>query len=460
MPDFRETLKQLETVVPQMEKLKDWLNQLKSVDLSKQNTQTFWQKTDFGDRQFSASDFNDHFWPKMNLPVYWERTEVGQFDGAIWFRKEITIPRNWQGKILRLSLGPIDDMDRVYFNGQKIGAHEQMGLWQLKRTYSIPSKLVQEGKNVIAILVIDTQGGGGIYGHSSDLKLFPEQAVRDTIALSGSWRYLPVAEIRGQTMYLFGNGEKNYFHRPKLALSLGPNTPTVLYNGMIAPLIPFTMRGVIWYQGESNVGRAKQYETLFPLLINCWRQQWQEGAFPFYYVQIAPFDYGQKAKSQLLREAQFKTLKIKNTGMVVTTDIGDPKNIHPANKQAVGNRLALWALAKTYGRKHLIFSGPLYKSMKIEGNKIRLFFDFVDSGLIAKDGPLKDFIIAGSDHKFYPAQVKIDGKTVVVWTSSVQHPQAVRFGWSNTAQPNLFNKAGLPASPFRTDNWQDEMQTE
>ena len=457
MPEFKKPLEELKNIIPQTKKLKTWLARLKSIDLSTQNWQTFWEKTDFGDQRFAAPKFDDYSWPKMQLPTNWERTEVGQFDGAVWFRKKITIPKSWQGKTLQLSLGPIDDMDRVYFNGQKIGGHEQLGLWQLKRSYPLPEKLVRAGENVIAVLVIDTQGGGGIYGHAQDLKLYWKTSPDQSMALAGSWRYLPVAEIRGQTLFLFAQGENSYFHRPKLPLAFGPNTPTLLYNGMISPLIPFALRGVIWYQGESNVGRAEQYATLFPLLINCWRDHWQEGDFPFYFVQIAPFDYGAGGRAQFLREAQLKTLlKVKNSGMVVTTDIGNPQNIHPANKQAVGNRLARWALAKTYGRKNVVFSGPLYKSMKKEGNTSRLHFDYVRSGLVAKGGKLIGFTIAGNDHKFYPAQAKIEGKTVVVWSSKVANPKAVRFGWSNTAQPNLFNKEGLPASPFRTDNWPEE----
>jgi sialate O-acetylesterase len=240
---------------------------------------------------------------------------------------------------------------------------------------------------------------------------------------------------------------------PQQATGFNAWSPTSLYNGMIAPLVPFAIKGAIWYQGESNASRAYQYRRLFPAMIQDWRKSFKRGDFPFYFVQIAPFKYGAGTPSEELREAQFLTLKTKNTGMAVTWDIGNIDDIHPRNKQDVGKRLALWALAKNYDRKNIVYSGPLYKSMKVEGDKIRLSFNHVGSGLVAKDGPLTHFTIAGKDKKFVPADAVIDGKTIVVSSSEVKRPAAVRFAWSNTAEPNLFNKEGLPASSFRTDNW-------
>ena len=229
---------------------------------------------------------------------------------------------------------------------------------------------------------------------------------------------------------------------------------SVLYNGMIHPLIPLGIRGALWYQGESNVGRAVQYQKLFPAMISDWRGRWGEGDFPFLFVELAPFIY--KHDPTLLAElwdAQVKTLKLANTGMAVTTDIvGNLKDIHPRNKQDVGQRLAFWALAKTYGRP-MAYSGPLYKEMQVEGDAIRVRFDQVGGGLVAKGGPLSYFTIAGEDGKFVPAQAVIDGDAVVVSSAEVKQPKAVRFAWQQDAQPNLFNQAGLPASPFRTDDF-------
>jgi sialate O-acetylesterase len=238
-----------------------------------------------------------------------------------------------------------------------------------------------------------------------------------------------------------------------------PHRPASLYNAMIAPLVPYGIRGVIWYQGESNVARAYQYRTIFPAMIRDWRTAWGQGDFPFGFVQIAPHTYTRNpgdhpAKCAELWEAQLMTLKnVPNTGMVVTTDIGNLKNIHPTNKQEVGRRLALWALAKVYGRK-LVYSGPIHESMSVEGDHIRIHFTQTGSGLSTRDGkPPSHFTIAGADKKFHPADARIEGRSIVVHGPSVSKPVAVRFAWREDAEPNLINKEGLPASPFRTDPW-------
>jgi sialate O-acetylesterase len=229
-----------------------------------------------------------------------------------------------------------------------------------------------------------------------------------------------------------------------------------LYNGMIAPLIPFAIRGAIWYQGESNIQHAFQYRTLFPAMIRNWRTDWAQGDFPFGFVELAPFRYGNADPAcwAELCEAQTMTLQnVPNTGMAVTVDIGDLKDIHPKNKQDVGKRLALWALAKVYG-KEIVYSGPLHKSMTVEGNKIRVKFEHVGGGLVSRDGkPLGEFTIAGDDRKFVPATAQIDGDSIVVSSAEVAAPVAARFAWRDNTEPNLSNKEGLPASPFRTDSW-------
>ncbi|MCS7303589.1 MAG: sialate O-acetylesterase [Thermoguttaceae bacterium] len=248
---------------------------------------------------------------------------------------------------------------------------------------------------------------------------------------------------------------KPILERAKQFNPKNPNQPAVLFNGMIHPLLPFVIRGAIWYQGESNVGRAAQYKKLFPIMIQDWRHRWQIGDFPFYYVQLAPFQYGNRVKPECLPElweAQLQTLRLPNTGMVVTTDIGNIKDIHPTNKQEVGRRLALWALAKIHG-KSIVYSGPLYDGYMVEGNKIRIKFRYAEEGLVCKGDRLIHFSIAGEDGKFVPADAIIDGSTVVVSSPQIAKPVAVRFGWVDTAEPNLFNKAGLPASPFRTDTF-------
>ncbi len=231
--------------------------------------------------------------------------------------------------------------------------------------------------------------------------------------------------------------------------------PSHNYNGMVAPIIPFAIKGVIWYQGESNVNRPTQYIKLFQTMITSWRKGWGEGNFPFYFVQIAPYRYKKSlVNASLLREAQTKALSLPNTGIIVTTDVGNIEDIHPKNKQAVGSRLALLALAKTYKFDNLVYTSPVYKLMKIEGNAIRLSFDNIGSGLTSKEELLTDFEIAGADQKFVKATAIIDGATVVVSSDKVTNPVAVRFGWSIISEPNFFNKEGFPAAPFRTDNWE------
>jgi len=236
-----------------------------------------------------------------------------------------------------------------------------------------------------------------------------------------------------------------------------PWRPASLYNGMIAPLLPYAIRGAIWYQGESNAGRAYQYRELFPTMIRDWRQSWQEGDFPFLFVQLANFmaaqpNPGDSAWAEL-REAQSMTLRLANTGMAVIIDIGDAVDIHPRNKQDVGYRLALWPLALVHGER-IEYSGPLYESMSVEGERIRLRFTHVDGGLVARSGPpLKGFAIAGEDRRFVWANAQIEGDTVVVWSDQVASPAAVRYAWADNPICNLYNRDRLPASPFRTDDW-------
>ena len=237
------------------------------------------------------------------------------------------------------------------------------------------------------------------------------------------------------------------------ALPRNHRSPSGLYNAMLKPLIPFGIKGAIWYQGESNRDRPDYYEAIVSLLIKNWRTEWNQGDFPFYFVQIAPYNYNEEDMGGFTRYAQRKTLKVPNTGMAVTMDIGNPDNIHPTNKRTVGKRLALWALTQDYGYKNLSYSGPLFESLEIKGGKAIISFTHTDGGLRAGGSPLTHFEIAGKDQIFYPAQAKIKGKKIVVSSKMVPEPLAVRFAFHNTDEPNLFNKAGLPASSFRTDDW-------
>ncbi len=423
--DFDSMLNKLDSIRPFM----------KEIEAKDKIYDAAWKKASvYINTQYEKTDFDDHDWRIMNLPTIWEKAGYPDLDGIVWFREKVNIPASWVGKPLEMGLGPIDDNDITWFNGTKVGATEG---WLVSRAYKIPGDLVKAGENVIAVRVTDLGGNGGIYGQKEMLKIYPAGTSPDQgIGLAGGWKY-KIAFVRHSTSLITQN----------------PNNPTVLYNGMMAPLIPFAVRGAIWYQGESNVGRAKQYAKLFPMMINDWRRRWKEGDFPFYFVQIAPYPYGGNGmQSAALRDAQRTTLRLPNTGMAVTLDIGDTTNIHPANKQEVGRRLALWALANTYGRKGIVYSGPLYQNMEIEGNKIFISFKYVDGGLMAKGGGLNNFEIAGDDGKFVHAHAKISRDKVIVSSDAILHPKAARYGWSDTAEPHLFNKAGLPASSFSTKN--------
>ena len=379
---------------------------------------------------------NDNAWPQMHLPNFWETQQLGDMDGIVWFRKTITLSAEDAGKAATLELAMIDDNDVTYVNGTKVGS---TAAYNAKRNYPVEPGILKEGKNVIAVRVDDTGGYGGIYGDSADMKL---TIGNHAIPLYGAWHF-KVEKITGGSA------------------SIGPNSyPTLLFNAMLNPLIPYAFRGVIWYQGETNAGRAYQYRKAFPLMITDWRKRWNDGDFPFYFVQLASFnaDNGNSNNGSTwaeLREAQVKTLSLPNTGMAVITDIGDSSNIHPKDKQDVGKRLAAIALHNVYG-EDIVYNGPVYTSMKTEGNKANISFTDIGSGLIAHDryGYIKGFEVAGADKKFHYAKAYISGNTVVVYNDSVNAPIAVRYGWAdNNLEDNLFNKEGFPAGPFRTDDW-------
>ena len=392
-----------------------------------------------GKALWAAKDYADANWMNMTLPVLWENAEMPDLDGIVWFRKTIELSAEDIQKNATLSLGPIDDSDMTWVNGQKVGEMTQK--YNENRVYDVPASALKVGKNVITVRVDDTGGGGGIYGKPELLYLETSKKKHD---LAGEWKY-KVGEVR------FGDASNTN------------QMPMLLYNKMIYPILDFPIKGVIWYQGESNAGGkdAYEYRNLFHTMIEDWRARWtNSGNFPFLFVQLANYMAAKPEPSEsdwaVLRESQSKTLTTTpNTGQAVITDIGEAGDIHPRNKQDVGYRLALAALKLTYGDDKVVYSGPVYKSKKVEGNKIRLSFDHVGSGLMAtkdKYGYLKGFAIAGSDKKFVWAKAMIEGDDVIVWSEDVKNPTAVRYAWAdNPDDANLYNKEGLPASPFRTE---------
>jgi len=409
------------------DKLLSWQKVVLDKDLGYQDQKPIW----------SAEDADVSSWAELKVPGLWEN-ELKDMDGVVWLTRKITLPENWAGKSLKINIGPVDDDEITWFNGSEIGRTQG---YNQSRVYTIPGNLVKAGENTVTVRVFDSGGGGGMYGEEKDLQFTGPDGKK--MGLSGSWKYRVGLNLKDVP--------------PMPASQNSPNRPSVLYNAMIHPFLPFSIRGVIWYQGESNADRAHQYQSLFPSLIRDWRSKWKEGDFPFYFVQLAGFMKREEepvpSKWAELRDAQLKTLSLPNTGMAVAIDIGDANDIHPKNKQEVGRRLALIALARNYQKK-ISYSGPQMQSFKVEGDKVRISFVHADAGLKVQDGKvLKGFVIAGTDQKFYRAQAVVEGNTVVVSSDHVKQPAAVRYAWENNPDCNLYNGAGLPASPFRTDTW-------
>jgi len=446
--EFVDQLKSIKTSEPLQAEYQVWLNSLKQAEL-KPAGKDQWKDLSFNDEKIPSSEFNDTEWPVMALPTQFE-TVIGDFDGAVWFRKIVQVPQNMSGKDLVLSLGPIDDMDRTYFNGKLVGSNEADGAWNVNRNYEIPASLVKAGANLISVRVLDTQGAGGIYGTPDIMKLSMKSVPKLFIPLKGDWKYQPVAELKDGKFYIY-DISKNELQSRKRPVNIGAGTPSVLYNGMVNPVLPYQIKGAIWYQGEANVGRAEQYSKIFPAMIQNWRTAWGIKDFPFYFVQIAPYVYAgiDSTESASLREAQESALKLANTGMAVTIDIATVMNIHPPFKKEVGERLAMLALNNDYGVKNQCI-GPVYKSMKVEAGTIILQFDNAEDGLIEKNNKINEFEIAGKNGKYVKANIKIAKNEVLVFSPSVREPVSVRYCWRNGAEASLFNKAGLPAWQFRT----------
>jgi sialate O-acetylesterase len=427
---------EFQTMIARVPKLNlDSLNKVAAEKLNNRLQQLQHGLPDAGEiAKFSEPDFQDDGWPLLKVPALWESQQLPGFDGVLWMRKTIEIPESWVGRQTMLQLGYIDDNEETYLNGVAVGktdGHNKL------RQYVINN--IKPGKNTIAVKITDTGGGGGCYGDANEIYL---QSGTDTIFLAGNWRF----QVVTVGIAMAGTGPNDY--------------PTLLYNGMIEPLMPYTIKGVIWYQGENNASRASQYSIAFPLMIKDWRSHWGLGDFPFYFVQLASFNAAngnsEKGSSWAeLREAQSATLRLPNTGMAVTTDIGTSNDIHPRNKQDVGKRLAAQALRHTY-QQNIIAEGPVYDHMVVQGQNIAIYFKKSAAGLQLKtgDAKLKGFEIAGADKIFMPAEAILQGDHLVVRQAKITKPVAVRYGWMDDAGSiNLFNKALFPASPFRTDQW-------
>lgn len=398
---------------------------------------------------WSQPDVDDAGWDLMQIPTTWETGGLPGFNGIVWFRKTIDVPAAWAGRDATLHLGPIDDEDITWFNGAQVGAES---LWTAPRHYPIPGAQLRAGRNVIVVRAVDRVGAGGIWGEPDALSLelreptssspVGEPVLAETLPLAGPWRYRVGAEL--STLPSPPSSPSN------------PNLPTVLHNAMLAPLMPYAIRGVIWYQGESNASRAHQYRELFPAMIRDWRARWELGDFPFLFVQLANFmprrDEPADDAWAELREAQSLALALPNTGMAVAIDIGDAEDIHPKNKQEVGRRLALLARRHVYG-EDVHASGPRFGSLEVAGARARLHFDAAEKLRTLDGAAPTGFAVAGVDRVFHWGQADVDGASVVVSSPAVPSPVAVRYAWAANPAGNLTDASGLPASPFRTDAW-------
>ncbi|MFD1631733.1 sialate O-acetylesterase [Pseudopedobacter beijingensis] len=423
-PAFRESILQKEK-----DDITSWSNQVRVLDKGFQSPKTW-----------NTPGFDDSSWKRMILPAYWEKQpELRNYDGVVWFRKEVELTKADLGKRSTLFLSYIDELDSTYVNGKLVGA--TYGRNNIRK-YAVSEDLLVEGKNVITVRVTDWGGPGGFSNGPDGMKIVVGERL---INLNNEWAYKESLPLKDMPKY------------PRTDKIVLQYEPSLLYNAMISPLTNYAIKGVIWYQGESNTDKAEEYSKLLPALIKDWRSVWKQGDFPFLYVQLP--NYGayslnvQESNWASLREAQLKTLSVPNTGMVVTIDVGEEKDLHPKNKWEIGKRLAIAAQKVAYGNNKIVFSGPVYKEMKVTGAEARITFDHIGSGLVSRDSNiLQGFFIAGEDGLFKQANARIEKNQVIVWHNTVTKPVAVRYAWQdNPYKSNLINKEGLPASPFRTD---------
>ncbi|OOM78780.1 glycosyl hydrolases family 2, sugar binding domain [Clostridium puniceum] len=398
-----------------------WYQKIDATDEGYKNENNRWYE----------EEYDDVKWNGFFIPQEWKNTQLDKLNGAVWFRKEIYVPASMVNCKAKLFLGAIIDSDTAYINGEFVGKTEYR---YPPRKYDLPKGILKEGKNIIALRVISNTSIGEFI-KDKPYKLI---ANNQEIDLTGEWKFqigCKMELLEGQTFFQY--------------------KPTGLYNGVISPLKKYAIKGVIWYQGESNTDYPNDYEELFTILIKEWREEWNIGEFPFLYVQLAnymkPSEVCGESNWAKLRDLQRRVLKVKNTAMAVAIDLGEYNDLHPMNKKDVGKRLALTAEKFAYGEE-VIYSGPLYQSMKKNGKEIQLYFSNIGSGLVAKGEKLKHFAICGKDKKYVPAEAFIEGEFVKVYNKNIQNPIGVRYCFAdNPAEVTLYNKEGLPASPFCTD---------
>lgn len=393
---------------------------------------------------WSAADFDDSSWKTVSIPGGFSELGVPDQPSVCWFRKEIVLPNPLPSGKTSIYLGVIEHMDTTFINGQWIGASAWV---ENPRVYPVPPGTLKPGTNVVTIRVFKTSPNGGFMSSPETLKLVLGDGT--VIPLAGEWKGAVSVDARPP-------------HPLPMSFENWPVIPSVLYQGMLQPVAPLALTGVIWYQGEANAERAWQYRTVLPAMIGDWRKLFGQGDFPFYIVSLPAFMHHQDQPTESgwaeLREAQALTAaNIRNGGLAVTIDTGDPDNIHPMDKAIVGQRLALIALGQHY-REKIPYQGPTFKSLEPLPGALRLDFDHTDGGLVSSNGVPAEFSIAGSDHTWHWADVRIDGNAIVVSSKDVPQPVAARYAWQSFPQATLYNGAGLPAVPFRTDDWPESTE--
>ena len=452
-----------------------------------ESEETEWQKEAFrhdkglnegliDDALWAANDLDDSTWPRMELPKHWnEVADLQNFDGIVWFRRIVEVPAALAGKDLKLNLGSIDDEDVTYWNGKRVG---KTSGWSRQRSYTVPGALVKAGRNVLSVRVYDSSGDGGLI---ADASAFNITSGSTTLPLAGAWSWqksADAASLKNASTSVEPKRPDNAWY------------PANLFNSMVAPFLDMPVRGFLWYQGCSNVGRAVQYESLFQTLIQDWQTRFnrnaeitaypkptpQQGerrrgffgqqdskAIPFYFVQIANYLARKELQPQsewaAIREAQRKSLQLDGVGMMVNIDIGMANDIHPKNKQEVGRRLALLALNRTYGQEVTCAAPEFYQMRVEEGRAILTFRPVPGSDTLAENADIKGFTVAGPNHQWHVAKAHTEGERfmqrVVVECADVPFPVAVRYAWADNPECNLVTASGLPVGPFRTDDWAD-----
>jgi sialate O-acetylesterase len=404
---------------------------------------TEWMKPDFDDASWETVEHPSHF-----------AGDLARFDGVVYERRAVDLPAGAAGKVGAIELGPIDDRDEVFVNGVLVGATRGDNQWNLARRYPIPEGVLKAGRNVVAVRILDTGGLGGFGGKPEEMKL-ASAGMEKPVGLAGKWKQKAGAA-------------KSDWPEMGQAPNIGPGSPSVLYNAMVAPLTPMAIAGVIWYQGEANVGDADNYKALFEAMIAGWREAFMRSGLPFGFVQIAPFEYTRSTPITMrartpdltarLREAQGAAAKMQRVGMTVTLDVGHPEDIHPRDKRTVGHRLAQWALGEVYGVKDAAGRSPTFQGVKFEEGSAVVTLTDTGGGLVPAPGMdaqhVPGFVLAGEDKRFVPALGAIDGDRVTVTAPGMTgKPVAVRYAWDQAPGATLMGKNGLPAAPFRSDDW-------